>query len=217
MLSPPETSSWSFLKPKSFKVFGNLPKSCSPEPYSAFSFLHKEIHPGCHMSVTKKQIYRSQKGKDIYLGTFLKLWTKSLFPFWQVLEPTCQVLRSEGCLWHGINCVKVWGPAKQQPRKHLCTPTVLGNLCTVTHCDFLCIYRNMVFKKMSVLIENWLADSVSSTINSSSYLIYLITESGLMIYIIILYFIEEEWSLRRLMATSKPVRWWVMSLGFKPK
>lgn len=98
MLSPPETSSWSFLKPKSFKVFGNLPKSCSPEPYSAFSFLHKEIHPGCHMLVTKKQIYRSQKGKDIYLGTFLKLWTKSLFPFWQVLEPTCQVLRSEGCL-----------------------------------------------------------------------------------------------------------------------
>lgn len=46
----------------------------------------------------------------------------------------------------------------------------------------------MVFKKMAVLIENWLTDSVSSTIKSSFYLIYLITKSGLMIYIII-YFI----------------------------
>lgn len=136
---PIRATAWAFLKPKNFKAFGNLPKLCSPEPYSTFSFIHKEAHPGCHTSVTKKPIYRSQKGKDIHLGTFLKLWTRSLSPFWQVLEPTCQVLRLGACLYHGINCVKLWGPVQQQPRKHPCTPTVLGNPCTGTHCDFLCI------------------------------------------------------------------------------
>lgn len=48
-------------------------------------------------------------------------WTRSSFLYWQVLRPTCWVLRSEWYFQHGVSCAKVWKPVTSLERRTLST------------------------------------------------------------------------------------------------
>lgn len=91
----PETNTWTHwnLRGKSLLLasgcMGNLQKSCSPEPYSSLSFVHKN-----HNLVVTFQLARGRTAEAKEQGYALS----SLFPVWKILRPTCCVLRSEWCL-----------------------------------------------------------------------------------------------------------------------
>lgn len=112
-VTPPENThkhSWNKQTKKALSLtsdfMGNLPKSCKP-PSSRFFVFYTQKHVPVDTLwlvriVKENHNYRSQKARLVFswiLGLWTSLWwIRSFFPFLQVLESICWVLRSDWCL-----------------------------------------------------------------------------------------------------------------------
>lgn len=114
-VSPPETTTWILSMPKrkswlpASDCIGNLPKSCSSEPNSSWSFMH-----GSNILVGTFQLARSSNvstSRDSFSWIVFSNYGLGLCSHcWQFWESRCWRLRLEWCLYHCISCTKVWGP-----------------------------------------------------------------------------------------------------------
>lgn len=66
--------------------------------YSLLSSMYKKHVLIATFYLARSRTYRSKNSRLVYLGISLELWTRSVFPFWQVLGSMCWVLRSKLCL-----------------------------------------------------------------------------------------------------------------------